>query len=380
MDDSFGVGGMAGGRDVSTALDGRLLVAGYRSPQLMIVGLTRDGSIDPSFRSGQPVPVEGFSFPRPLLRHANGTFDVLSEYAGLSRFTADGVRDESFGDDHGRVTRPVLESYLHCIDRLGLHADAPECDQGGSSLLADSADRTLLFERTTGAPRLPWYRSFEMLRFDSKGPVGPDLHPAVPFGGGLAKLPLGGVRCCLGPEGVADRPPLDQSSFDLEQMIRLADGSFLVVGGVSVGQYVGAASQGDAYLAGLSAGFFATAKLTPSFSVDTTYGGPPSPARARVTLPAQSARRDARLGRVLVRVTATQPGLMQLRVRDHRGALLASRLAPIYAAGPVYVRVGLTLAGSAVLERSHNLRVTIGHQLRGIVAGNEGGRTTGRLR
>ena len=131
---------------------------------------------------------------------------------------------------------------------------------------------------------------------------------------------------------------------------------------------------------GFSTGFVAVGGYTPLLEPDMSFGGPRAPAQARATPPRRRARVAAQLRRVLVRVTTSGAGLVQVRVRDARGRVPAQGVGAVDAAGTSAVRVGLTTNGRRILRRGRSLRVRVGHDLRDVLTARAGGVLAGRLR
>jgi uncharacterized delta-60 repeat protein len=319
--------------------DGAIVVLGTHSQQLQLAGLTAAGAPDPAFNGGAPLalPTDGFQ----MLLHAHGAIDVVG-YGRLVRVTTSGALDTAYGSG-GTVTFGGFPRNLGPPKLLA----APD---GGTIL-----HRLVDFDPTpAGQPRL------HVQRITPSGALGAasDLSPA--FGGGFGstrRSTAGGI---------------EQNSFAGELLPR-PDGSYLIAGGVKVGRYTGEG-------AGFSAGLVAVAAYTPLLAPDASFGGPQQEALARVRIPRQRARVDAELRRVLARVTASGPGLVLLRVRDGRRRVLASVVAPVYAAGTTNVRVPLTATGRRVLRRARTLGVRVGHEFRDVLTGRDRGTTPGRLR
>jgi uncharacterized delta-60 repeat protein len=346
QDASFGTVTIPGTNGLSTGgfgtvvrPSGAIVVLGSHRGIEELAGLTAVGAPDPTFNGGQPatVPTDGF---RMLLR-TSGAIDVMGN-GRLARFTVAGALDAAYGAG-GTVTFGGFDPATGPPSMLA----APD---GGTTLY-----RTPTFESTpAGQARL------RIQRITPSGTLGAsaDLEPA--FGGGLAS-PLARITGSVA-----------QNNFHGALLAR-PDGSYLAVGGLSIVRYTG---EGE----GSSAGFVAVAAYTPLLVPDTSFGGPQQPALARVRVPRQRASSDVRLGRVLARVTASAPGLVQLRVRDGRRRILAQSVAPLYAAGTTSVRIALTKTGRRVLRRARNVRVQVGHDFRDVLTGRDHGATAARLR
>ena len=314
---------------------GAIVALGIRDGRTQLAGLTASGAPDPSFNGGGlSTAPEGAV--RMLLR-TDGSIDVVGN-DHLARYTPAGVLDATYGT--GGV-----------VAFSGLHRS-----YGAPTMLATADGGTLLqgqrmFETTPAAqPRL------DLLRVTRTGTLGPAGALTPAFGGGLASA-RGGVAHNSFRGALVARP----------------DGSYLAVGGLSVVRYTG---EGE----GFSTGFVAVAAYTPLLEPDPTFGGPQLPAQARVRVPRQRARSAAELRRVLLRVTTSGAGLVQLRVRDARGRVLAQGVAAVFAAGTTTVRLGLTTNGRRILRRGRSLRVRAGHDFRDVLTARDGGVLNARLR
>lgn len=341
-DPAFGTVAVSGPAGVSTAgyatvvrPSGAIVVLGIRGRRPALAGLTATGGPDPSFNGGQLVtlPVNG---PHMLLR-ADGSIDVAGP-GQIVRVAPSGALDTTYGSGGVVPVGGFNRSY------------------GAPAMLATPDGGTIvygprMFEPTPAAqPRL------HVLRITPGGKLGAagTLSPA--FGGGIASRRTG----------------VELNSFR-GALVPRANGAYLAVGGLSVVRYTG---EGE----GFSAGYVAAAAYTPLLEPDTTFGGPQLPAQARVRLPRQRARSAAELRRVLVRITTSGAGLVQLRVRDGRGRILAQDVAAIYAAGTTSVRVPLTSTGRRILRRGRSVGVRVGRDFRDILTARDRGVIGGRLR
>ncbi|CAA9501522.1 MAG: hypothetical protein AVDCRST_MAG53-2022 [uncultured Solirubrobacteraceae bacterium] len=260
------------------------------------------------------------------------------------RLTAAGAPDPGFGSG-GEATFPPIPG--------GFSPQALPTPDGG-----------LLLAAVTGFdPRPASQPALRVLRLSPAGVGGAatDIFPG--FGGGYASF-IRSTRLGLG---------LHQDGFIPGRLVQRSDGSFLLTGGVRVVRCTG---EGE----GFSTGPTAAASLTPALAPDRAFGGPQAPARLRLTVPAQRASSSARLRRILVRVTASGPGLALLRVRDGRRRVLAQSLEPVYAAGSTTVRVPLTTTGRRVLGRGRAARVSVGYAFRDVLTGTANGARIARLR
>ena len=260
----------------------------------------------------------------------------------LSRFTPAGAVDTSFGPGGA----------------IGLAALGP-CNTLPSMLATVDGGTIVQCTPAVQATR-PGQTRLSVAEISPGGESGviTGLEPA--FGGGLAS----GRSRTTGQ--------LEQNSF-FGSLLARPDGSYLAVGSLNVVRYTG---EGE----GFSAGFAALAAYTPQLVPDPAFGSRPEAARARVRVLRQRAASDLELGRVLVRVTASGPGLVTLRIRDGRDRILAQNVAPVYAAGAANVRIPLTATGRRLLRRGGSIRVRAGHDFRDLYTERDRGAVSGRLR
>lgn len=357
-DDSFGTVTIPGAAGLDTGgfatvvrPSGEIIVLGSHRRATKLAGLTASGAPDPSFNAGAPVPVP-VSAPTTWLPRASGAIEVLGDDGRLARVTPAGGLDADFGAG-GIVALPINA----LRERPALVA-APD----GGTLLQWT---------------LPWTSSAHphgRLRTRYVSPSGATNFVEYPFitsfGGGVATpmgrtFPLRGVR---------------QDSFD-GRFVARPDGSYLAVGGVKV---IRATVNGT----GFSAGLVAVAAFRPFVTVsgteiavqlDERFGGPHTPASLRVAVPRQSARAAARLRRILLRVTASEAGLVAILVRDGRGRLLARSTEPLYGPGMTSVRLPMTARGQRLLRRARELRVRVRYDYQDVLANGLRGGVSARL-
>jgi uncharacterized delta-60 repeat protein len=338
-----GAGRRAEGTSAATAPDGSMVVVGHANAApgsfrqtFAIIGLTASGAPDAAFNGGAPalVPLEDV---RRLERRPGGALDLVGTQ-GVARFTAAGALDTTFATA-GKlsfITGSVLD-YLPTPDGGALMQDAP------AASAPTDIDRRIAVRRVTAA-----------------GALGGSTTLFTPFGGGFAR-----------PD---NRTLIDvrQNAFS-GRLLRRDDGSLLLIGGLRV--YVPTGKMDS-----ISVPFLAAQAFTPELVPDRSFGGPAQPARLTVQIRRQRARTDAAKRRVVLRLTASQAGLVALRVRDARKRVLASGTHPVYAAGTKIVSVGLTSLGRRVLGRArHGLRISVRHDYRDIFAAEATGVTQGRL-
>lgn len=327
----------SGGRGVVVRPSGQIVVLGAHADAGRLAGLTPAGAPDPTFNGGLPAPIEGGP-PAQMLLHPGGAIDVVAPQR-LTRFTIAGAPDAAFGAN-GAV------AFSGFTQALGPPTLLPATD--GGTLL----QRVASHEPTAaGRPRV----RVQPIAPDGTLGAAVDLAPA--FAGGIS----------------GSRHGVRQNGFR-GGLLRRAGGGFLLVGGLGVVQYTG---EGE----GFSAGFLAVAAYDALLRPDARFGGPQRPARARVRLPRQRVRANVNLGRVLARVTANGPGLVQLRVRDGRRRILARGVLPVFKAGTSSARVRLTTTGRRILRsRGRDVRVTVGVDFRDILTGRDRDEIVARLR
>ena len=331
-------GRSTGGFGVGATAEGRLLTLGAGPDGPRVTALTPTGAVDPAYNGGAPVPVPA-AFA--LLVDPTGRVDVIG-VERLVRLTAAGTPDVTFGEA-GTTT---YRSTACCSPQVLPTAD-------GGLLVASMTTRD---GRVASALRV--------LSISPRGVRGATTDVNLGFGGGFAS-PDKSTRIA---------PGLDQDGFLPGALVQRPDGSFVLAGGVRIGRYTGEG-------AGFSTGLFAAAALTPALRLDRTFGGPPAPARFQLRVPTQRAGADARRRRILVRVTASGPGLALLRVRDGRRRIVAQSLEPIFAAGTgSAVQVPLTTIGRRVLGRGRSVRVSVGYAFRDVLTSATEGARIVRLR
>jgi uncharacterized delta-60 repeat protein len=296
LDTSFGEGGIreipgatgqnAGVYEVKPLPDGRIVVLARGGEGMRLTALTPDGAVDPAFDVVLPVP---YAFQ--MLVH-----DGRVEVVGAGKLLRYSAADGAFA---GSANADTSEQILAAPD-------------GGTFLYSDSY-----------LPRPPSRPSFVLRHVGVDGRVRGTVAPSLGFGGGMASFRRSSVV-----------RPLAQDGFHPATIIAHADGSYLVVGSVTVVRYTGEGT-------GFSTGLFAAVGLTPGLAVDTAFGGPAVPARMSLRMRGRRAR-----------ITASGPGLALIRLRDGRGRVLAQSLEPVYRAGTTTVTIPLTKAGRLARGRA----------------------------
>lgn len=358
-DASFGVatipvgsGRRAAGTSIVVTPEGTIVVLGFttQAPRsfmtsTLLAGLTAAGAPDPAFNGGVPVIVP-FDGPDRLLRRASGALDLIGTGA-IVRFGAGGMLDTSFAAG-GRLAFSEGEF-------LGSYVAAPD---GGALILG---------MRGAGGPPAPGRppvdpdRRITLSRLTAGGTIAGSTSLYTPFGGGEA-APY--HRIAL---------PAVQNSFGSE-LLRRDDGSYLLLGGLDIRVSTGKMDTSRAP-------FVAAQAFTPTFAPDATFGGPQQPASFKVQIRRRRAVTSGARRFVALRVTASQVGLVSIRVRDRANRLLASGTHPVYAAGTVIMSVRATTDGRRLLSRARKgLPIAVRHEFRDILAATATGLTKGRLR
>ena len=296
--------GDGGAASVAVAPDGRVTTGGSRGQRSVVARLLPDGTADPTWGGG--APVEMGVRARDLAVGPDGAVTVLGQ-TRLARLRPDGARDTAYGTVRLR-------------------------DASSGRLLAEPGDGVLVSR--TPYP-LPGSRPALIVdRVSASGAV-TTVVPGIRFGGGGGGISATRV------------PPLRQSSFTARELLRRPDGSVLAVGDVRLVQYTG---EGE----GISSARYAVIALTPQLAVDRSFG----PAFARPAIAARVLRLDRTHFVARLRVRASGPGRLRVRVRDRRGRTLARGVVPVHRAGRQVVRVGTTAAGRRILRDRTAVRLT----------------------
>jgi uncharacterized delta-60 repeat protein len=349
LDATFGVvkipvgsGRRAEGTSVALTASGAIVVLGHADATpgglrqtFALAGLTALGKPDPAFNGGVLLALAVHD-PSRVEPRASGALDVIAG-GGMLRFTATGAPDATFATN-GMLEFGSLGSFVATPDGGGLLQTAVPYDGGPLDI-----DRRIGVRRVSAA-----------------GALGATTVLYTPFGGGLAR-----------PD-VRQRIPVMQNTF-AGSLLRRDDGTLLVIGGVNIYTPTGK-------MDGVRASFVAAQAFTAAAVPDLTFGGPQQPASLKVEVRRQRGRTAARRGTIALRVTASQPGLVFLRVRDTRNRVLASGTHPLHSAGSTILRVRLYSAGRRTLSGARRgTRITVRHEYRDILAAAATGVTKGRL-
>ncbi len=142
-----------------------------------------------------------------------------------------------------------------------------------------------------------------------------------------------------------------QDSADIRgSIIEHADGSFVAVNGVSVVEGTG---EGE----GNSIFDFGAAGLTPSFALDTSFGGKATPLYAKLRVIKQRAATAHTRRGIRVELTLSQPGLARVIVKAG-GRVVAQNVLAVFKAGEATLPVELTTYGSQLLRNHRGVSVT----------------------
>jgi uncharacterized delta-60 repeat protein len=329
----------SGGAMASVLADGRIIALGDGA---VLVRLMPDGTADPSFNAGKPLATDV-----PVATSLDVTPDGTATIAGrgvVTRYRPDGTHDTSFGHDGT--------------------ASAPQKGIGFGALVRGADD--VLYA---------WDGERESTYGNGEDAI--DITPLT--GPGALRTHRVALRLYGGTASTyrtfhADNflPSLAQTSLQLASVVARPDGSLLATGGMMVAQYSGEGI-GD------SSGQLAAAAITPDYRLDPTFGGPAQQPTLRLTVPDQTVAAAQRNHAIRVRVTASAPGLVLLRVRDTHGRVLAAQVQPVYRAGTVTFGVQVpprvlrrlgTYAGRAVIA---------GGRLRDLIGGIATDTSKGRL-
>jgi uncharacterized delta-60 repeat protein len=338
LDPGFGNGGIAilsgpnsGIIDSSVAAlaDGSVLDA-FAST---LVELTAAGSPNPTFAAGGRLALAGTA--RQILPLAGDGVLVLVPGHGLTRYSPFGALDTTYGSA-GNTNVPTV----------GNSFDAPDAPSS-ATLLPTPDGGTLVVGLEQGTtPAAVVERLTVNGRYDPS--VGPAVQStALPFGGGTL---LEGGTVSLNQDPFADPPPFAAA-------VR-SDGSLLLASDVHLVDVPGPGAIDSSFVTQ-----WALAALTPTVSLDTTFGGA-SALHVKLSLPRQRAigssatacSPSARC--ILLTLTPSAPGLAVARIKA-RGKFIAQAGLPLFTTAKVTWPIPLTAAGRRVLKAGHRLRVTV---------------------
>jgi uncharacterized delta-60 repeat protein len=345
LDPSFGQAGLvtlaghAGyGANLAVLPDGDTVALGVQSIDNAhyVSELTRllpSGAPDPTFNGGTPQTLPSTANPNEWLAYPDGSVVVGLVHA-VVRYTTAGIPDTGFG------TGGILQT-----------GPSTDLTQGGQ-LLPAAGDGALLITQTG-----PEYGQGHYLAqlIGANGQISPaggsGLGFQIPFGGGSSSV----VTSIL-PRPV---PALDQNTF-AGSVLQRPDGSYLFLGEVTVSQPTG---EGE----GNSIADFAAAALTPSFAVESAFGGPATPLRADISVLNQRAATARTRHGIRVTLRISGPSLARVVIRAS-GGVVAQSLLPVFTAGRSILPIELTSFGAQLLKRHPRSRLTVSLTARDLLA------------
>jgi uncharacterized delta-60 repeat protein len=380
VDPGFGTGGIAtiptavstSGFDVGFGPGGSIVVEGQAQANLdggptslVLTRLTAAGAPDTTFAGGDPVTLP-FASGFLMLARADGSVVVDGQPERpavtpatlaslgtpspqyLARYTPAGALDPSFG------TAGMLDTGAAYAPSQLLPAS------GGAVLLVSTVAYGL--EPGTG----PTPGRIEARLVSANGTLDPATSRSieVPFGGGGSSFVVS-----VHPRSVG---PIVQNSFTGATLVRRADGSYLVGGGVAVSQPTG---EGTGY----SIGRFAVAALTPSLQSDPAFGGPAKALHLSVSVIHQRARTAHDRHGIRVSLKSSAVGLARVTIR-HGDRAIAQSLLPVFKTARQTLPVELTKYGNAYLRNHHGIRVSLSAVARDLLTDSATTSARARLR
>jgi uncharacterized delta-60 repeat protein len=359
LDPSFGQSGIAtiggdggDGEELAVLPDGDIVTdgmvsAGNFQDKGQLTRLLPSGAPDPTFNGGTPQTLPALA-EGGLLADPDGTVIVDVPHA-IIRYTAAGLPDQTFGS--GGVVQL---------------APADSATGGYAQVLPAAGDGALVVLET-GLEYAEGHDIVERILPDgSIDPTlgGPDgLAFETPFGGGTS-----GLLTTLHPQALA---PLDQNTFS-GSLLERPDGSYLLLGGVAVSEPTGEG-------VGESIEEFAATALTASFGVDTSFGGPVTPLRAKLALPRQRAATARTRHGIRVTLKVSAPGLARVVVKAY-GRVVAQSVLPVFDADPATLPVELTSFGAGWLKAHPRSRLTASLEARDLLTNTATATASGSLR
>jgi uncharacterized delta-60 repeat protein len=343
-----GTGALAAGLavlpDGDIVTDGQVAVGNLRY-QSQLTRLLPSGAPDPTFNGGTPQTLPAVDYGGPIA-NADGTVIVEVPHA-IIRYTNAGLPDQTFGNGG--------------IVQIG----SPDTTQA-FALLPAAGDGALIVLENGGE----YAEGHDVVeRIAANGAVDPTLGGptglafTTPFGGGSS-----GLLTTLHPQAL---PPLDQNTFG-GNVVQRPDGSYLLLGGVAVSEPTG---EGD----GESIEDFAAIALTPSFGVETSFGGPATPLHARVAIIAQRATTARARHGIRVTTTVSAAGLARVAIKAS-GRVVAQSVLPVFGPNPRTLPVELTSFGDTWLKGHPRARLTVSLKARDLLTNVATASAAGALR
>ncbi|HWH10142.1 MAG TPA: delta-60 repeat domain-containing protein [Solirubrobacteraceae bacterium] len=350
LDPSFGLAGIAFvgapgsyAKDLAVLPDGEVVTdgdvyAGDQRYKSQLVRLLPSGAPDPAFHGGTPEYLPDVAVPGILLVYPDGVA-IVDLGRAIVRYTAAGLPDETFGT--GGVVQTTSPD---AADRVNLF---PSDGDGAVAILENESD----------------YGSDEVERIGPTGAVDAPFSVGTPFGGGSSSF-VTSER----PRGL---PPLDQNTF-AGSVLERPDGSFVLLGDVAVSQPTG---EGE----GRSSEELAAAALTPSFGLDPSFGGPPTPLQATLAVIRQRASTARTRHGIRVTLGVSAPGLARIVIKAS-GRVVAQSVLPVFVAGASTLPVELTSFGNTWLGRHPRSRLTASLKARDVLTNTATATASGALR
>jgi uncharacterized delta-60 repeat protein len=330
--------------DGDIVTDGAIAVGNFR----YVSELTRllpSGEPDPTFNAGTPQTLPAAA-GGGLLADPDGTVIVAVPHA-IIRYTPAGLPDPTFGSGG--------------IVQIG----SPATTQGFQLLPSPGDGAVVVLEN--GGEYAEGHDVVE--RIAANGAVDPTLGGptglafTTPFGGGSS-----GLLTTLHPQVL---PPLDQNTFG-GNVVQRPDGSYLLLGGVAVSEPTG---EGE----GRSIDDFAAIALTPSFGLESSFGGPATPLRATIAIIRQRAATARARHGIRVTTDVSAAGLARVVIKAS-GRVVAQSVLPVFAAGPATLPVELTSFGAQWLKGHPRSRLTASLKARDLLTNVATATAAGSLR
>jgi uncharacterized delta-60 repeat protein len=352
LDPSFGQSGIATvpardgyGLDVAELPDGDTVALGGGTTadgqvRQYLTRLIPSGALDASLQAAVPVLLPAGT-GIAMVSDPDGS-TVVEVNGGLARYTAAGGLDPSFGA--GGVA-PIGAGDVSQL------LSAPN----GTILVVRRADT--LYDRDV-VERIAADGSVDQTL---GGPNG--LVLGLAFGGGDSSYVFSAT-----PKPI---PPLAQNAFG-GSVVERSDGSYLVLGGVSV-------LQPTAEAVDLSITDLGAAAFTSSFAPETSFGGPTTQLRAELAIPRERAATALARHGISVTIDVSAPGLARVVIAA-KGPSIAESVLPVFTESPARIPVELTAYGERWLPRHPHATLTARLKARDMLTDTATAVASGRLR
>jgi uncharacterized delta-60 repeat protein len=354
LDPTFGNGGIVTlpGNDAGAVValpDGGAAVTTTSNETSQLNEVTADGAIAAGFSHGDPLALAGY--PDGLLARPDGSVDLLAvntqrTAAALLRIRPDGTADPAFGGGAVSVPDGTL---------IPGPAGSDLITTAGSYEPPSGQPFTVIVHRilVDGTPD-PFYG----------GATGRTL--ALAFGGGYGT-----------PGAIHAQPQvatLNQTGFRGGSVAVRPSGGLVVAGAAAVIQYTG---EGE----GFEHEDVALAAFAPDLTPDTSFGGPAVKPTVTFSMPRQRAATAAAPRRryILVRLTASTPGLCQISIRA-RGAVVAKADVAAFSNLSQNADIWLTKSGRKLLPAARHVATTATATCADLVESRTAASATGLLR